>query len=91
MTVKEKAGIMRAMADWQLIAYVESRVIQSHNEGFNQGISLKQKDIDNLTKAVIDMRDYIIDIGSAIGYTYYDDLIGHMEDVYTLTTKLNRR
>ena len=89
--IKEKASKMRAMTDEELVAYVENRVKKAHSEGFNQGISLRQRDIDNLTRSVIDMRDYIIDIGSAIGYTYCDDLIGHIEDVYTLTTKLNRR
>lgn len=91
MTVKEKADKMRAMTDGELVAYVENRVKKAHSEGFNQGISLRQKDLDNLTKAVIDMRDYIIDIGSAIGYAYYDDLISLIEDVYMRTSKLDRR
>ena len=91
MTVKEKADKMRAMTDEELVAYVENRVAKSHSEGFNKGISLRQKDIDNLTRAVTDMHDYILDIGSAIKYTYYDKLIGLVNDIYTLITKLNRR
>jgi hypothetical protein len=91
MTTKEKATKMRAMTDEELVAYVENRVAKSHSEGFNKGISLRQKDIDNLTRAVTDMHDYILDIGSAIKYTYYDGLIGLVNDIYRLITKLNRR
>ena len=91
MTVKEKAAKMRAMSDNDLVAYVENRVEKARSEGFNQGKSLKQKDIDNLTRSVVDMHDYIIDISPAIKYDYCDNLIGLIGDVYTLTTKLNRR
>ena len=91
MTTKEKATKMRAMTDEELVAYVENRVAKSPSEGFNKGISLRQKDIDNLTRAVTDMHDYILDIGSAIKYTYYDDLIGLVNDIFTFITRLNRR
>lgn len=91
MTTKEKATKMRAMTDEELVAYVENRVAKSRSEGFNQGISLRQKDVDNLTRAVTDMHDYILDIGSTIKYTYYDDLIGLVSDIYTLIARLNRR
>lgn len=91
MTTKEKADKMRAMTDEELVAYVENRVAKSHSEGFNKGISLRQKDIDNLTRAVTDMHDYILDIGSTIKYTYYDDLIGLVNDIYTLIARLKRR
>ena len=91
MTTKEKADKMRAMTDEELVAYVENRVAKSHSEGFNKGISLRQKDIDNLTRAVTDMHDYILDIGSAIKYTYYDDLIGLVNDIYTIIARLKRR
>ena len=89
--IKEKAAKMRAMTDEELVAYLENRVAKSHSEGFNQGISLRQKDVDNLTRAVTDMHDYILDIGSTIKYTYYDDLIGLVSDIYTLIARLNRR
>lgn len=89
--IKEKADKMRAMIDNDLVAYVENRVAKSHSEGFNKGISLRQKDVDNLTRAVTDMHDYILDIGSAIKYTYYDELVGLVNDIYTLIAKLNRR
>ena len=88
---KEKAAKMRAMSDNELVAYVENRVAKSHSEGFNQGISLRQKDVDNLTRAVTDMHDYILDIGSTIKYTYYDDLIGLVNDIYTIIARLKRR
>ena len=91
MTTKEKAAKMRAMTDDELVSYVENRVAKSRSEGFNQGISLRQKDIDNLTRAVTDIHDYILDIGSAIKYTYYDDLIGLVNDIFTFITRLNRR
>ena len=91
MTTKEKAAKMRAMTDEELVAYVENRVAKSRSEGFNQGISLRQKDVDNLTRVVTDMHDYILDIGSTIKYTYYDDLIGLVSDIYTLIARLNRR
>ena len=91
MTTKEKATKMRAMTDEELVAYVENRVAKSRSEGFNQGISLRQKDVDNLTRVVTDMHDYILDIGSTIKYTYYDDLIGLVSDIYTLIARLNRR
>ncbi len=91
MTTKEKADKMRAMTDEELVAYVENRVAKSHSEGFNKGISLRQKDIDNLTRSVTDMHDYILDIGSTIKYTYYDDLIGLVNDIYTLIARLKRR
>lgn len=91
MTTKEKAAKMRAMTDEELVAYVENRVEKARSEGFNQGISLRQKDVDNLTRAVTDMHDYILDIGSTIKYTYYDDLIGLVSDIYTLIARLNRR
>lgn len=89
--IKEKAAKMRAMTDEELVAYLENRVAKSRSEGFNQGISLRQKDVDNLTRAVTDMHDYILDIGSTIKYTYYDDLIGLVSDIYTLIARLNRR
>ena len=91
MTTKEKATKMRAMTDEELVAYLENRVAKSRSEGFNQGISLRQKDVDNLTRAVTDMHDYILDIGSTIKYTYYDDLIGLVNDIYTLIARLKRR
>ena len=91
MTTKEKADKMRAMTDEELVAYVENRVAKSHSEGFNQGISLMQKDVDNLTRAVTDIHDYILDIGSTIKYTYYDDLIGLVNDIYTIIARLKRR
>ena len=91
MTTKEKAAKMRAMTDEELVAYVENRVEKARSEGFNQGISLRQKDVDNLTRAVTDMHDYILDIGSTIKYTYYDDLIGLVNDIYTLIARLKRR
>ena len=37
------------------------------------------------------MHDYILDIGSTIKYTYYDDLIGLVNDIYTLIARLKRR
>ena len=89
--IKEKADKIRAMTDEQLVAYVENRVEKARSEGFNQGISLRQKDVDNLTRAVTDMHDYILDIGSTIKYTYYDDLIGLVSDIYTLIARLNWR
>lgn len=89
--IKEKAAKLRAMTDDELVAYVENRVAKSRSEGFNQGISLRQKDIDNLTRAVTDIHDYILDIGSAIKYTYYDDLIGLVNDIFTFITRLKRR
>jgi hypothetical protein len=88
---KKKAEKLRALTDEQLVAYVEDRVEKARSEGFNQGISLRQKDVDNLTRAVTDMHDYILDIGSTIKYTYYDDLIGLVSDIYTLIARLNRR
>lgn len=88
---KKKAEKLRALTDEQLVAYVENRVEKARSEGFNQGISLRQKDVDNLTRAVTDMHDYILDIGSTIKYTYYDDLIGLVSDIYTLIARLNRR
>lgn len=88
---KKKAEKLRALTDEQLVAYVEDRVEKVRSEGFNQGISLRQKDVDNLTRAVTDMHDYILDIGSTIKYTYYDDLIGLVSDIYTLIARLNRR
>ena len=91
MTVKEKAYKIRAMSDNELVSYVENRVAKARSEGFNQGKSLKQKDIDNLTRSVVDMRDYIIDISQAIKYDYSDNLICLIDDIHTLTTKLNRR
>ena len=89
--IKEKADKMRSMTDNELVAYVENRVQKARSEGFNQGKSLKQKDIDNLTRSVVDMRDYIIDISQAIKYDYSDNLICLIDDIHTLTTKLNRR
>ena len=89
--IKEKADKMRSMTDNELVAYVENRVQKDRSEGFNQGKSLKQKDIDNLTRSVVDMRDYIIDISQAIKYDYSDNLICLIDDIHTLTTKLNRR
>ena len=91
MTVKEKAAKMRSMSDNDLVAYVGNRVEKARSEGFNQGKSLKQKDIDNLTISVVDMRDYIIDISPAIKYDYSDNLLDLIDDIHTLTTKLNRR
>ncbi len=91
MTIKEKAAKMRAMTDNELVAYVENRVEKARSEGFNQGKSLKQKDIDNLTRSVVDMHDYIIDISQAIKYDYFDNLLDLVDDINTLTTKLNRR
>ena len=88
---KKKAEKLRALTDEQIVAYVENRVEKARSEGFNQGISLRQKDVDNLTRAVTDMHDYILDIGSTIKYTYYDDLIGLVSDIYTLIARLNRR
>lgn len=88
---KKKAEKLRALTDEQIVAYVENRVEKARSEGFNQGISLRQKDVDNLTRAVTDMHDYILDIGSTIKYTYYDELIGLVNDIYTLITKLKRR
>ena len=90
MTTNEKAAKMRAMSDNDLVAYVENRVQKARSEGFNQGKSLKQKDIDNLTRSVVDMRDYIIDISPAIKYDYLDNLLDLVGDINTLTTKLNR-
>ena len=90
MTTNEKAAKMRAMSDNDLVAYVENRVQKARSEGFNQGKSLKQKDIDNLTRSVVDMRDYIIDISPAIKYDYFDNLLDLVGDINTLTTKLNR-
>ena len=89
--IKEKADKMRSMTDNELVAYVENRVAKARRESFNQGKSLKQKDIDNLTRSVVDMRDYIIDISQAIKYDYSDNLICLIDDIHTLTTKLNRR
>ena len=89
--IKEKADKMRAMTDEEIVAYVENRVEKARSEGFNQGKSLKQKDIDNLTISVVDMRDYIIDISPAIKYDYSDNLLDLIDDIHTLTTKLNRR
>lgn len=89
--IKEKADKMQSMTDNELVAYVENRVQKARSEGFNQGKSLKQKDIDNLTRSVVDMRDYIIDISPAIKYDYSDNLICLIDDIHTLTTKLNRR
>ena len=91
MTTNEKADKMRAMSDNDLVAYVENRVEKARSEGFNQGKSLKQKDIDNLTRSVVDMHDYIIDISQAIKYDYFDNLLDLVDDINTLTTKLNRR
>lgn len=91
MTTNEKADKMRAMSDNDLVAYVENRVEKAQSEGFNQGKSLKQKDIDNLTRSVVDMHDYIIDISPAIKYDYLDNLLDLIDDINTLTTKLNRR
>ena len=91
MTTKEKATKMRAMTDEELVAYVENRVKKAHSEGFNMGYCLRQKDVDNLTRAVTDMHDYILDIGSTIKYTYYDGLIGLVNDIYTLIARLKRR
>ena len=91
MTTNEKADKMRAISDNDLVAYVENRVEKARSEGFNQGKSLTQKDIDNLTRSVVDMRDYIIDISQAIKYDYFDNLLDLVDDINTLTTKLNRR
>ena len=89
--IKEKANKMRAMSDEELVAYVENRDAKARSEGYNQGFSLRQRDIDKLTNQVIDMRNYSIDIGSSIEYNHYDDLICRINDICTLTTKLNRR
>ena len=76
MTTKEKAAKMRAMSDNDLVAYVENRVQKARSEGFNQGKSLKQKDIDNLTRNVVNIRGHII---------------GLVDDINTLTARLNER
>lgn len=91
MTTKEKASKMRAMTDEELVAYVENRVRKAHSEGFNMGNCLRQKDVDNLREFVVEMHEYIIDIGSAINYTYYDGLLSYADSLYTITRKLGRR
>lgn len=90
MTVKEKADKMRAMTDGELVAYVENRVKKAHSEGFNQGISIRQKDLDNLTAFVVKMQDYISKL-VLVEYNDYDNLVGYIDNLYALTTKLNRR
>ena len=44
MTVKEKSAKMRAMADEELVAYVENRVKKAYSEGFNKGKKLTKKE-----------------------------------------------
>ena len=91
MTTKEKATKMRAMTDEELVAYVENRVRKAHSEGFNMGYCLRQKDIDNLKDFLTDMHDYIIDIGANIKYSYSDDLLTYIDDIYTIIRKMGRR
>ena len=91
MTVKEKAVKMRTMTDEELVAYVENRVKKARSEGYNQGYSLRQKDLDNLKDFVIKMYDYVIDIGSAIKDSYYDELMSYFNDLYTIIVRLGRR
>ena len=67
---------MLAITDEELVDYVENRVKKAYSEGFNQGKSLKQKDIDNLTRNVVNIRGHII---------------GLVDDINTLTARLNRR
>lgn len=74
--IKEKADKMRAMSDEELVAYVENRVQKARSEGFNQGKSLKQRDIDNLIRNVVNIRGHII---------------GLVDDINTLTARLNER
>lgn len=90
MTVKEKAAKMRAMTDEELVAYVENRVAKARSEGFNKGYCIRQKDLDNLTAFVVEMQDYINKL-VLIEYNDYDKLVGYIDNLYTLTTKLNRR
>ena len=88
--IKEKANKMRSMSDKELVAYVDNRVEKARSEGFNQGISLRQKDLDNLTAFVVEMQDYINKL-VLIEYNDYDNLVGYIDNLYTLTRRLNRR
>lgn len=82
---------VKTMTDAELVAYVENRVKKARSEGYNQGYSLRQKDLDNLKDFVIKMYDYVIDIGSAIKDSYYDELMSYFNDLYTIIVRLGRR
>ena len=90
MTTKEKASKMRAMTDEELVAYVENRVENARSEGYTQGFCLRQKDVDNLTDFVVKVQNYINKL-VLIEYNDYDKLVGYIDNLYTLTRRLNRR
>lgn len=88
--IKEKAAKMRSMSDEELVAYVENRVAKARSEGYTQGFCLRQKDVDNLTDFVVEMQNYINKL-VLIEYNDYDKLVGYIDNLYTLTRRLNRR